>query len=250
MIPLFSWGSEKKYAYELFVKAKYEFIKKNCYLNIFQEELPNLLFKEINISEEKYLKKIEHISSCLKFYEKNTLPIFDSILNDYSNTKFSSKLRNSNLYLSSDLIKTILPFLENAKFEYDNKYLFNELDIENFELKDLPEYIEMLKSEPLTNTEINNFVKQLNSCLTILPNIEYPKIKIKVKIEVGRNRVIKKYEFEEKIKNIINKDRKILAMVTLIQQAISNPKCEVLDLPPDKFIFWRDVEYTFDFEDI
>ena len=39
-------------------------------------------------------------------------------------------------------------------------------------------------------------------------------------------------------------------MVTLIQQAISNPKCEVLDLPPDKFIFWRDVEYTFDFENI
>ena len=222
LVPSLSWGDEKN-ARELYVNAKSNLMNNGCDFELIFTQITDLLL-DLDTSDVKNTLQIANeVINCGNYYKKNTLPVFDKIINDYPSTEVAYNLMNGNEYLSKEYINTVLKFIE-------------------YGVSNLSPVI------PMTDTEINDLKKQLYSCLEInnamMSNMK--KFRPIIKIKVNPDRTIKSAEYSEFYNLKVNSDPDFIKASEAAMRAINNPKCSSLKLPIEKYESWKEINFTFD----
>jgi len=236
LIPSLSWGSEEK-ARELYVKAKTDLMKNGCNFELLSSRLVNLIVDTYPKSEgsvENMIETVNEVLDCGKFYKENTMPIFDKIINDYPSTEVAYDLISSDEYVNRELLEKSLNFLEQRVKDLSTGKFYSAQDL-----------IDIVENEPMTISEIENLTKQLQSCLKLSsPITDFKDLKPVIYIKVNPDRTVRST-------NLVNKDKlsdpNFRVAAEAAERAINSPECYRLDLPPNKYEQWKEINFTFDF---
>ena len=220
LVPSLSWGDEKN-ARELYVNAKSNLMNNGCDFELIFTQITDLLL-DLDTSDVKNTLQIANeVINCGNYYKKNTLPVFDKIINDYPSTEVAYNLMNGNEYLSKEYINTALKFIEDG--------------------------VSSLSSDlKMTISEVEMLRQQLYSCYTVPAGVkEFQDMKVQVKIIVNPDRTVKEAIIKNTAKMTSDPFFKIAGEAAL--RTFNHPNCSVLMLPEDKYDEWNEINFTFDF---
>ena len=254
LIPSLSWGSEKK-ARELYVNAKADLMKNGCGFEMLVSKFGEAVYDIDNVDVKEISPLIEELKKCGYYYKDNTLPVFDKIISDYADTEVAYNLMSGEEYISEGLLMGLLVLLETNDLEIKKELKKQEQKLEK-ELKRQEaikkENLKYQEAEPMTVKEVSALVNQVEGCVSLPKNIELPAKKVTVNIQVNKDRTIKSYKLDDYnilwYKNTKDWDAKTIVLREIASRALNNPDCEILNLPPEKYFHWREINFTFDFE--
>ena len=264
LIPSLSLGSEKK-ARELYVNAKADLIKNGCGFEMLISQFSEIVYDIDNVEFEEIYPLIEVLKKCGNHYKDNTLPVFDKIISDYADTEVAYNLLSGDEYISEALLMGLLTLIEaneaeiekelkiKEKIKQENlKYQEEKLEKEKIRLEALEkENLKYQNAEPMTNQEITTLVNQIQGCLSIPKSFDIPSEDVTVNIQVNKNRTIKSFKIADE--NSIfggESDPKIRVLNEISLRALNHPDCETLNVPPEKYFHWREINFTFNFKSV
>lgn len=100
-------------------------------------------------------------------------------------------------------------------------------------------------SQRMTMSEQEALKRQLSMCWRVLAGTRYAEdIVIKLRISVGRNRIVQTATVVDQIR--YNTDRYFKAAADSTLRAVRHPDCTPLKLPEDKYEQWKTMNITFD----
>lgn len=281
LIPSLVWGSEKK-ARELYVQAEIEFKKRGCSADIYRQNIQslrltalevafsgadNLSLEEIKSIIMEFEEPINYFQKCTDAYLKEIQPRYEKIVEDYSDTEVAYKIVASGEYLSKNEAEQIPDMLNKLKNVFDNaksklgttsknlenlkkdKKLDEDYSKKNKELDE--DYSKYIDAEPMTNQEITALINQIQGCLSLPTSFDIPSEKVKVNIQVNKDRTIKSFKIADE--NSIfgsESDPKIRVLNEISLRALNHPDCETLNVPPEKYFHWREINFTFNFKSV
>ena len=251
LIPSLSWGSEKK-ARELYVNAKADLMKNGCGFEMLVSKFGEIVYDIDNVDVKEISPLVEELKKCGYYYKDNTLPVFDKIISDYADTEVAYNLMSGEEYISEGLLMGLLTLLEANEAEI-KKELKNQEQKLGKELKRQEaikkENLKYREAEPMTNQEITVLVNQIQGCLSLPTSFDIPSEEVKVNIQVNKDRSIKSFKIADE--NSIfggESDPKIRVLNEISLRALNNPDCETLNVPPEKYFHWREINFTFNFK--
>ncbi len=152
-----------------------------------------------------------------------------------------SKIYQSNKKVLSDSIN--LQKQNNCGLNTDN------IDYEKYEvsnnINDLFDNDLKYKENEITALEIEALKNQLYSCLSLNVGVaNFKGLNPVIYIEVNPDRTVKSAKVVNKEK--LN-DPSFRTAAEAAMRAVNNPDCSPLNLPPDKYHLWKEINFTFDF---
>ena len=262
LIPSLVWGSEQK-ARELYVNAKADLLKNGCGFEMLISQFGEIVYDLDNVNIEKINPLIEELKKCGYYYKDNTLPVFDKIISDYADTEVAYNLMSGEEYISEGLLMGLLSLIEaneaeiekelkiKEKIKQENlKYQEEKLEKEKKRLEALEkENLKYQNAEPMTNQEITTLVNQIQGCLSLPKSFDIPSEDVTVNIQVNKNRTIKSFKIADENSIFGNEsDPKIRVLNEISLRALNHPNCETLNVPPEKYFHWKEINFTFNFK--
>jgi hypothetical protein len=104
-------------------------------------------------------------------------------------------------------------------------------------------------SDRLSVSEMDAVRRQVSACWNVdpgLPNVR--DVVVEIRVRIGRDRVVESAEIVDSAR--MRSDRVYRAVAEGALRAVRNPRCNPLQLPPDRYDTWRDTVFVFSPRDI
>lgn len=104
-------------------------------------------------------------------------------------------------------------------------------------------------SDRLTVSQMDALRRQMSACWLVdpgLPNVR--EVSVEIRVRIARDRTVESAEIVDAAR--MRSDRTYRSVAESALRAVRNPRCNPLELPPDKYEVWRDAVFVFSPRDV
>jgi hypothetical protein len=136
------------------------------------------------------------------------------------------------------------PAKEPAKPEPRNRQVAEAADEDSPSQSDAPRL-----SDRLTVSQMDALRRQMSACWLVdpgLPNVR--EVSVEIRVRIARDRTVESAEIVDTSR--MRSDRTYRSVAESALRAVRNPRCNPLELPPDRYEVWRDAVFVFSPRDV